>query len=211
MIRVLSALVLCATLACGGAEESDPAAAEAAPAAEEPALELEAPVLEMEAPALEAPAEEPAPMEESDPAEAAEGSEDASDADGMGGMGGSDEAAEMPAAWQEPGSASAPLADSDGSLRGDAAAGAQIYALYCATCHGQGGKGDGPAAPKNPPPADHTDPVRMGGMTDEDMYTVIDKGGAAIGKSPLMASWGPIVQEQGVKDLIAFIRQLSGT
>ena len=210
MIRVLSALVLLVGLACGGAEESTPAAPEAsaeeaavaeepATEAEAPALEIEAPALEMDAPALEmeAPAME-APAEESAPAEDTEASDEGSDAGGMGGMG-------------DTYSPAAPLADSDGSLRGDAANGGQLYSLYCATCHGQGGKGDGPAAPKNPPPADHTDPVRMGGMSDEEMYTVIDKGGAAIGKSPLMASWGPIVQDQGVKDLIAFIRQLSGT
>lgn len=35
--------------------------------------------------------------------------------------------------------------------------GKRIYSLYCATCHGAKGKGDGIAAPGLPkPPADHT-------------------------------------------------------
>ena len=129
-------------------------------------------------------------------------------------------AGDVPEAGRGGDAAPVPLSnegDSGDSLRGDPANGAQLYAMYCATCHGQGGKGDGPAAPKDPPPADHTDPVRMGEMTDREMYDVIDKGGAAVGKSPLMASWGPILRamgggtDQGIKDVIAFIRQLSGT
>jgi mono/diheme cytochrome c family protein len=96
-----------------------------------------------------------------------------------------------------------------GELRGDAARGKVLYAQTCASCHGAGGKGDGPAAPKDPPPADHTDPVRMGALTDADIYTVICAGGAAVGKSPLMAAWGPIVQDQGLRDLVAHIRTLA--
>jgi mono/diheme cytochrome c family protein len=36
-------------------------------------------------------------------------------------------------------------------------AGAQLYARYCASCHGVAGRGDGPAAPAlSPPPTDLT-------------------------------------------------------
>lgn len=45
-------------------------------------------------------------------------------------------------------------------LKGDAAAtaeGKKLYVQFCATCHGNKGKGDGIAAPGLPkPPADHT-------------------------------------------------------
>lgn len=99
-----------------------------------------------------------------------------------------------------------------GSLRGDPAAGAQLYATYCASCHGPQGKGDGPvAATLNPRPANHTDHVYMGSLTDEHLYTVISKGGAAVGKSALMAPWGGVINDQGIRDLIAYIRKLSGT
>ena len=99
-----------------------------------------------------------------------------------------------------------------GSLRGDAANGAALYGLYCSSCHGPGGKGDGPvAASLVPKPADHTDGDYMGSLSDTQLYTVIQKGGAAIGKSPLMAPWGGVVSEEDTKDLIAHIRRLSGT
>jgi mono/diheme cytochrome c family protein len=99
-----------------------------------------------------------------------------------------------------------------GSLRGDAARGAQLYATYCATCHGTEGKGDGPAAgPLNPKPANHADHDYMGTLSDEHLYQVISKGGASVGKSPLMAPWGGVINDQGIRDLIAFIRKLSNT
>ena len=98
------------------------------------------------------------------------------------------------------------------SLRGDAEAGRALYAQYCATCHGPGGKGDGPiAATLNPRPANHSDHVFMAGLTDEHLYQVISKGGASVGKSPMMAPWGGVINDQGIRDLIAFLRQLSST
>ena len=99
-----------------------------------------------------------------------------------------------------------------GNLRGDATAGAQLYATYCASCHGPDGKGDGPVAQTlQPRPANHTDHVYMGTLSDEHLYQVISKGGASVGKSPLMAPWGGVVNEEGIRDLIAFIRKLSNT
>lgn len=119
--------------------------------------------------------------------------------------------APSPAPAPAPAPAGKPAAPS-GSLRGDAAAGAQLYATYCASCHGADGKGDGPLAKTlNPRPANHADHVYMGSLSDEHLYTVIEKGGAAVGKSPLMAPWGGVVNDQGIRDLIAYIRKLSGT
>ncbi len=99
-----------------------------------------------------------------------------------------------------------------GSLRGDAEAGAFLYAQYCSSCHGANGKGDGPmSASLVPSPRDHTDPAYMDALSDEYLYTVIQKGGAAVGKSPLMAPWGGVVTEEDTKDLIAHLRTLSGS
>ncbi|MFQ5697181.1 MAG: c-type cytochrome [Myxococcota bacterium] len=99
-----------------------------------------------------------------------------------------------------------------GNLRGDPIRGAALYAQYCTTCHGEKGHGDGPAAAAmKPPPADHTDPARMGALADADLYEVIQKGGVAVGKSPLMAAWGALLDDSQIRDLIAFVRQLSGT
>jgi mono/diheme cytochrome c family protein len=99
-----------------------------------------------------------------------------------------------------------------GNLRGDAEAGKALYAQYCATCHGASGHGDGPvAATLNPKPANHADHVFMAGLTDQHLYQVISKGGASVGKSPMMAPWGGVIKDQGIKDLIAYLRQLSST
>jgi cytochrome c oxidase cbb3-type subunit 3 len=99
-----------------------------------------------------------------------------------------------------------------GDLRGDATAGKVIYGQFCAVCHGAGGKGDGPtAATLFPKPADHTDPARMKTLSDEQIYRTIDGGGAAVGKSPLMPPWGGALNEQDLKDVLAYVRTLSGT
>lgn len=99
-----------------------------------------------------------------------------------------------------------------GNLRGDAAAGAMLYGTYCASCHGPDGKGDGPvAAALEPRPANHADHVYIGSLTDAHLYQVISQGGASVGKSPLMAPWGGVVNDEGIRDLIAFIRKLSST
>jgi mono/diheme cytochrome c family protein len=99
-----------------------------------------------------------------------------------------------------------------GNLRGDAKRGGTLYQQYCASCHGAGGHGDGPvAASLNPKPANHTDPARMGALSDPWVYLVITKGGIAVGKSPLMAPWGAVLTEKDTKDVIAFVRGLSGT
>lgn len=111
--------------------------------------------------------------------------------------------------------AGTPVADDcavpEGDLRGDAAAGEKLYALYCVTCHGKEGKGDGPAAPKDPKPADHSNPEYMGSLSDAHIYCVINKGGIAVGKSPLMTAWGMVLNDQQLRDLVAYVRTLSGT
>ncbi len=99
-----------------------------------------------------------------------------------------------------------------GNLRGDAQSGARIYAQYCASCHGPTGHGDGPVAGTlNPKPANHSDHVFMASLSDQHLYQVISKGGASVGKSPMMAPWGGVINEQGIKDLIAFLRRLSSS
>jgi mono/diheme cytochrome c family protein len=108
--------------------------------------------------------------------------------------------------------AAAPPSAPAGNLRGDAENGKAIYAQYCASCHGASGHGDGPVAGTlNPKPANHTDHQFMASLSDEHLYQVISKGGASVGKSPMMAPWGGVINDQGIKDLIAYLRQLSST
>jgi len=62
-----------------------------------------------------------------------------------------------------------------------------IYATRCVTCHGPGGKGDGPAgAALSPKPRDLSDPAWQQSVTDEHIEKIIQSGGPSVGKSPLM-------------------------
>ncbi len=95
--------------------------------------------------------------------------------------------------------------------KGDPAKGAETFKAMCAACHGDSGKGDGPAAAAlEPKPADFTDPKRAAAATDEYVFKMIKEGGAANGKSPLMVAWGPVLNDdQKVRDVAAFVRTLS--
>src|SRR5215831_17169886 len=65
-----------------------------------------------------------------------------------------------------------------------------VFHALCATCHGPDGRGTGPSAQMlNPKPRDYTDPKWQASVTDAEIKDVILKGGAALGKSPSMASF----------------------
>ena len=88
--------------------------------------------------------------------------------------------------------------------------GKRLYQSYCAGCHGSGGKGDGPAGKSLPvKPADHTDAKKMDQLTDNHLFTVIAKGGAASGKSSHMPAWGGVLKEKQIQEIIVYIRGLS--
>jgi cytochrome c553 len=60
--------------------------------------------------------------------------------------------------------------------------------LFCATCHGASGKGNGPAgAGLSPKPRDWTDAAWHATVTDEKLFGVIKDGGAKHGLSEQMA------------------------
>ena len=102
-----------------------------------------------------------------------------------------------------------------GAWAGDAAAGKPLFEANCSTCHGMGGKGDGPVGKAlNPPPRDFTKAEfkydgngdgKSGG--DEDLKAVIQKGALAFGGSALMAPW-PTLNETQIENIIAHIRTL---
>lgn len=92
---------------------------------------------------------------------------------------------------------------------GDAAKGKEIYAKFCASCHGATGKGDGPAAAAlNPKPRNFADKKIMNALTDDYLFKVIQGGGAAVGKSPMMPPWGGTLKEQDIQNVIAYLRTL---
>jgi cytochrome c553 len=61
------------------------------------------------------------------------------------------------------------------------------FKTICATCHGDGGLGNGPAAPSlTPKPRNYTDKTWQASVTDDQITKTILMGGAAVGKSPIM-------------------------
>ncbi|MDH5346483.1 MAG: c-type cytochrome [Nitrospira sp.] len=90
--------------------------------------------------------------------------------------------------------------------KADAGRGKTLYKEYCAQCHGFTGKGDGPAASGlEPKPAIHAN-MPFDKLPVDYLYTVINHGGVAIGKSPNMPYWGVTIGQQGVADVIAYLK-----
>jgi mono/diheme cytochrome c family protein len=94
------------------------------------------------------------------------------------------------------------------AVEADAKAGKADYQIYCASCHGETGAGDGPVAQAlNPKPARHNDGAYMNPLTDDYLFKVIKFGGASVGKSPMMAPLG--LSDQQIHNVIAFVRSLA--
>lgn len=94
--------------------------------------------------------------------------------------------------------------------QGDPAKGKEFYAKHCAGCHGPAGKGDGPAAKAiNPKPNDLTNKAYMAGLKDQYLFDLIQKGGAAVGKSPLIPPFGSKMKDAEIRDLIAYLKTLA--
>ncbi len=90
--------------------------------------------------------------------------------------------------------------------KADVGRGKVLYREYCAQCHGLTGKGDGPAASGlEPKPAIHAN-MPFDKLPMEYLYTVINHGGVAVGKSPNMPYWGLTIGQQGVADVIAYLK-----
>lgn len=101
-----------------------------------------------------------------------------------------------------PGEAGGPL----NPLRTDAisfAAGQQLYQANCASCHGDGGRGDGPlAAGLNPRPSDFAEHMPAGKHTDGQIFLWIRDGfpGTA------MPAWGKRLSDEQIWQLVNYLR-----
>jgi mono/diheme cytochrome c family protein len=92
--------------------------------------------------------------------------------------------------------------------KGDPAAGKEKFDQICASCHGPGGKGDGPAAAAlDPKPRDLSDASYVSTLTDEHIFKTVKEGGAAVGKSPMMPAWGGALSDDDIWNVIAYIRK----
>ncbi len=96
------------------------------------------------------------------------------------------------------------------AAHGDAVHGQQIYTQTCSPCHGASGKGDGPAAASlNPKPADHSSAAVIGARTDAKLAEIIKMGGSVVGKPTMPPA--PQLSETDLKDVVAYLRQISKT
>ena len=90
------------------------------------------------------------------------------------------------------------------------AKGQALYKQYCSVCHGAEGKGNGPgAAAMNPKPRDHSDGSYMNKLSEAHLTKVVSKGGAAVGRSPLMPAWESTMSAEQIQQVIAFVRTLA--
>ena len=86
--------------------------------------------------------------------------------------------------------------------------GRHLFLHYCATCHGDEGRGDGQNASNlNPPPLDLTVPANARDAAL--LRKVIADGSAAVGRSPLSPPWGRSLSRQEIDYLVAYCQSLS--
>jgi mono/diheme cytochrome c family protein len=92
---------------------------------------------------------------------------------------------------------------------GDAGRGSQTFAENCSYCHGGDGKGNTPIAKAfTAPLPDFTNRSQMASWTELDIYIAILGGGDAVGHSEFMPSWGEVLSDNDIWNLVAFIKSL---
>jgi mono/diheme cytochrome c family protein len=90
--------------------------------------------------------------------------------------------------------------------------GAVLYRVLCSQCHGVQGNGKGINAPfLFVSPRDHSSFDEMNALTDERIFSAIKRGGASVGKSTLMPSWGGVLADDDIHLLVDYLRRLSKT
>ena len=84
-----------------------------------------------------------------------------------------------------------------------------LYAMWCASCHGATGRGDGPNARYLPVrPAIHASAEQMKRRSDDALFDAISGGGSVMGKSPRMPAFGATLNPSEIRALVAYIRVL---
>ena len=86
--------------------------------------------------------------------------------------------------------------------------GKHLFDHYCATCHGDGGKGDGQNASNlNPPVPDLTTSKSLADPAY--VRRVIAEGSAAVGRSPLSPPWGRSLRPLEIDYLTLYCQRLA--
>lgn len=85
--------------------------------------------------------------------------------------------------------------------------GAEVYTTTCATCHGDGGMGDGPTgAQLDPAPAPIARTSQM--LGDDYLFWRISEGGAMEPFNSAMPAWKGVLEEEQRWDVINYVRAL---
>jgi mono/diheme cytochrome c family protein len=127
--------------------------------------------------------------------------------------GGGDEAGEpaggAPAA-EAPAPATSPAEPAAGGGEAATARAQEIFSTRCATCHGAQGGGDGPGSKGlSPPPRDFRDAEWQASVSDDHLTKIIQYGGAAVGRSPVMPGNPDLISRpEVVEALVRHIRSL---
>ncbi len=84
---------------------------------------------------------------------------------------------------------------------------------FCAPCHGETGAGDGRYYPSDlsPSPRDFTDAEFMKSKTDDQVFTAINEGSAAVGRSNRCPPWGRILEDEKIEEMVVYLQSLSAT
>jgi mono/diheme cytochrome c family protein len=92
----------------------------------------------------------------------------------------------------------------DDALNAREAWGHRVFLQRCATCHGTQGRGDGQNAYNlQPPPPDFQESLAK--LPVSDRRKVIERGTAALGRSPLCPAWGRSLGPDDVEALLAWL------
>jgi glucose/arabinose dehydrogenase len=86
---------------------------------------------------------------------------------------------------------------------------AEFFTAQCAICHGPEGKGDGPRVEELPKkPRDLTQNQWQASVTDEHLFEVISKGGAAVELDNGMPGWHLMLRPKEIEEMVQYVRSL---
>ena len=92
------------------------------------------------------------------------------------------------------------------SIEAGVVRGSIAFRTYCVLCHGASGEGNGRAAAQYVPrPANLT----LSALSDEQKESIIRGGGASVGRSSFMPTWGQELTDEQIRDLLAFLRAIN--
>jgi len=88
--------------------------------------------------------------------------------------------------------------------------GHDLFNQYCASCHGESGKGDGPGgANLSIKPQDLTLGAVMNPLTDEFLHRIISDGPQSVGLSSLMPPFKPQLGDKQIEEIIQYVRTMA--